>query len=322
MKAATYVAYGSSEVVQIRDVPEPVPNDDEVLLRVRAAAINPLDWRMMRGSPSAFRLLYGGLRKPKARPGRDVAGEIEAVGKSVTAFKPGDAVFGACSGACAEYACAAESRLAHKPPGASFEQAAAVPVAGLTALQGLRDFGRVGRGDTVLINGAAGGVGTFAVQIAKSFGAEVTGVCSTRNLEFVRSIGADSTVDYLAQDFTKGERDYDVLFDCVVNHRLDEYRGILRPNGVCVIVGAPKHLSTVGLLKYLVVPKLLSRSDGQRFVTFITKMNERDLPAMADLMTSGEVTPVIDCVYPLSETARAIAYVEGGHARGKVIIVP
>ncbi len=320
MKAAVYAAYGGPDVLQIRDVLDPVPSDDEVLLRVRAASINPLDWRMMRGSPPAFRLLYGGLRKPTARPGRDVAGVIAAVGKNVSRFKPGDAVFGACKGACAEYACAAESRLTRKPDNTSFEQAASVAVAALTALQGLRDVGRVGPGHKVLINGAAGGVGTFAVQLAKSFGAEVTGVCSTRNVEMVRSIGADRVVDYNKEDFTKSERDYDVLLDCVVNHALSEYRGVLRPDGTCVIVGAPKKLSTIGLLKYLVEPRLMTRSQGQKFITFIAKLNERDLPAMAGLLKSGKVTPVIDRVYPLSEIAQAVGYVEAGHARGKVVI--
>lgn len=320
MRAAGYRAYGGPDVLQLRDVPKPVPKDDEVLLRVRAASINPLDWRMMRGSPSAFRPMYGGLRKPKTGPGRDVAGEIETVGKNVTLFKPGDAVFGACIAACAEYACASESRLALKPHNASFEQAASVAVAGLTALQGLRDKGRVGPGNKVLINGAAGGVGTFAVQIAKSFGAEVTGICSTRNLELVRSIGADRVVDYTREDFTKTERDCDLLVDCVVNHALSEYRRVLGPSGICVIVGAPKRLSTIGLLKYLIVPKALSRFGDQRFITFITKMRENDLPTMAELIQSGKVTPVIDRVYPLSEIAEAIGYLEAGHARGKVVI--
>ncbi len=320
MKAAVYAGYGGPDVLQVCDVQDPVPNDDEVLLRVRAASINPLDWRMMRGTPIAFRPLYGGLRKPKTGPGRDVAGVIEAVGKNVRKLKRGDAVFGACRGACAEYACAAESRLALKPDNVTFEQAASVAVAALTALQGLRDIGHIRPGHKVLINGASGGVGTFAVQLAKSFGAEVTGVCSTRNVELVRSIGADRVVDYTTADFTKSERGYDVLLDCAVNHALSEYRRVLRPGGTCAIVGGPKKMSTIGLLKYLVVPKLMTRSEGQKFITFITRLNERDLPEMAKFLKTGKITPVIDRVYPLSEIAEAVRYVETGHARGKVVI--
>lgn len=320
MKAAVYTAYGGPEVVRIADVPSPVPKDDEVVIRVRAAALNPHDWRIMRGSPYVFRKMYGGFRAPTARPGRDVAGDVEAVGKNVSRFKPGDAVFGFCHGAIAEYACTAESRLALKPGNVSYEQAASVAVAGMTALQALRDHGKVRASQTVLINGAAGGVGTFAVQMAKAFGAEVTGVCSTRNLDFVRSIGADHAIDYAASDFTKARQRYDVIADCVGNHSLSEYSNVLAPKGACVIVGAPKKISTLKLLGYLIEPRLRSRFGDKYFVTFITKANDRDLPAIAEMIENGRVTPVIDRCYPVSETAQAIAHLEEGHARGKVVV--
>src|SRR5580700_2939319 len=245
MKAAIYTRYGPPEVVQIADVEKPVPKDDEVLIRVRAAAVNPYDWHFMRGEPYAVRIAAGGLRKPKdSRLGADVAGEIEVAGKDITQFKLGDAVFGSCKGAFAEYACASESNLALKPDNVTFEQAASVPIAGFTALQGLRrgglnKDGKVQPGQKILINGAAGGVGTFAVQIAKSFGADVTGVCSTKNVEMVRSIGANQVVDYTQEDFTKSARRYDVILDCVGNHSLSEYRQVLTPNGALVMVGGP-----------------------------------------------------------------------------------
>jgi NADPH:quinone reductase-like Zn-dependent oxidoreductase len=320
MKAAVYTAYGGPNVVQITDVPAPVPTDDDVLIRVRAAALNPHDWRIMRGSPYAFRTMYGGFRAPKARPGRDISGDIEAVGKNVERFKPGDAVFGFCHGGLAEYACTSQLRLAHKPENASYEEAACVPVAGITALQALRDHGHLRAGQAVVINGAAGGVGTFAVQMAKTLGANVSGVCSTRNVEFVRSIGADRVVDYTETDFTKADQRYDLVVDCVGNHSLAAYGNVLHPRGTCVVVGAPKELPALRLLGYLVVPKLLSRVGTRKFVTFITKANDRDLPAIAALIRERRVRPVIDSCYELRDVAQALAHLEEGHARGKVVV--
>ncbi len=303
------------------DVEKPVPRDDEVLIKVRAASVNPLDWRLMRGAPLIVCLLF---RVPKptsarpGRPGRDVAGQVEAVGRKVAQFEPGDEVFGVCQGAFAEYACASESRLVPKPANVTFEQAACVPVAGLSALQGLRDKGRIQPGQKVLINGAAGGVGTFAVQIAKSFGAAVSGVCSTRNVEMVRSAGADRVVDYTQQDFTKGEQRYDLILDCVGNHSLSALRRVLNPNGVCVMVGAPKN--PVRFLARALTAPAWSALGSRKFAFFIAKINQRDLTLIGDLMESGKVTPVIDRTYKLSETSEAIRYLEEGHARGKVII--
>ena len=318
MKAAVYSRYGPPEVVHIADIEKPVPKDDEVLIKIRAASVNPLDWRLMRGAPYLLRALPG-LRKPKIkRPGRDVAGQVEAVGRNVTEFKPGDGVFGACRGAFAEYACAPESALVSKPPNVTFEQAASVPVAGLTALQGLRDKGHIQPGQAVLINGAAGGVGTFAVQLAKSFGAEVTGVCSTRNADMVRSIGADHVIDYTQKDFTKMGQRYDLLFECVGNCSLSACRRVLNSNGICVIAGAPRELwPFVG--RALGAP-VLSRCVSQKFVTFMARVRKEDLAVLGELMAAGKLTPVIDRRYSLSEVPEAIRYLEKGHARGKVVI--
>src|SRR5438046_3578417 len=239
MKAVVYTDYGSPDVIQFRDIKKPVPNDNQVLIKVRAASINPLDWHFMEGTPYIVRALGVGLRKPKdPRLGVDMAGEVEAVGKNVTQFKPGDEVFGTGHGAAfAEYVCAGKTKLAMKPANLTFEQAAAVPIAGLTALQGLRDKGKVQPGQKVLINGASGGVGTFAVQIAKSFGADVTGVCSTRNLDMVRSLAADHVIDYTKEDFAKGDQHYDVILDNVPNHSLSECRRVLKPTGKYVMIG-------------------------------------------------------------------------------------
>jgi NADPH:quinone reductase-like Zn-dependent oxidoreductase len=259
------------------------------------------------------------------RPGRDVAGVIsegvEAVGRNVTQFKPGDEVFGACNGAFAEYACARESALASKPTNMSFEQVASVPVAGLTALQGLRDKGQIQPGQKVLINGAAGGVGTFAVQIAKAFGAEVTGVCSTRNVEMVRSIGADTVIDYTRQDFTSNGQHYDVIFDLVANHSFSEHRRGLTPKGIYIGAGVVGlHGSMIGILTSRITELVLSPFVSQKFMSYIAKLNQQDLTAIGALMAEGKVTPVIDRRYSLSEVAGAVRYLEEGHARGKVII--
>ena len=263
MKAAVYTRYGPPDVVQIVDVEMPVPQDNEVLIKVRAASLNPIDGGLMKGNPYSARILFG-LRKPKdTRPGRDVAGQVEAVGRNVTQFKPGDEVFGSCisdpqdsgaqvwihcQGAFAEYVCAPESTLVTKPDNVTFEQAASVPLATFTALQGLRDKGRIQPGQKILINGASGGVGTFAVQIAKSFGAQVTGVCSTRNVDMVRSIGADRVIDYSQEDFTKSGQRYDVIFDCVLNHSLSAYRGVLNPRGIYIGVAGSGSRWMIGLL--------------------------------------------------------------------------
>jgi NADPH:quinone reductase-like Zn-dependent oxidoreductase len=320
MKAAVCTRYGGPDVVRIEDVEEPVPGDGEVLIAVRAAAVNPLDWHLMRGKPALLRITFG-LGKPRdPRMGRDVAGRVEAVGVGVTRFKRGDAVFGLCRGAFAEYACASESALVTKPDNVTFGHAAAVPLAGFTALQGLRDKGRIRSGQSVLINGAAGGVGTFAVQIANWFGARVSGVCSTRNVDMVRSIGADRVIDYTRQDFTRGAERYDLLLDNVGNHSLSACRRVLNPNGRCVMVGGSGGLWTFlarGLKAVGASP--FSR---RRFVTFMARRNHEDLTILRELLESAKVTPVIDRRYPLSEAVEAIRYLENGHARGKVVIAP
>lgn len=301
MNAAVYAKMEFGKVLQIIDVDTPIPKDNEVLLKTRAASVNPLDWRMK-----------------SRRPGVDVAGEVIATGKSVTQFKPGDAVFGTCRGAFAEYACAFEAGLVAKPDNVTFEQAACAPVAGLTALQGLRDKGRLRAGQKVLINGAAGGVGTFAVQIAKSMGAEVTGVCSAGNVELVRSLGADMIIDYTLEDFTRTGRYYDLLLDNVGNRTFSELRRIMDPRGRCVLAGAPKQLSAAltRIAKAFVRPPFLS----QKFTFFIAKLRKDDLAVLRELMETGRVTPVIDRRYQLCDIADAIAYVERGHARAKVVV--
>src|SRR5437588_3333411 len=269
MKAAIYTSYGPPEVVRVAEVEKPVPKDDEVLIKVRAASINPLDWRLMKGEPRVIRIMAKLLKMGGGRPGVDVAGEVEAVGPNVKQFKPGDAVFGGCRGALAEYAIARESGIAMKPDSVTFEQAASVNVAGLTALQGLRDKGKIQRGSKVLINGAAGGVGTFAVQIAKWLGAEVTGVCSTRNVDMVRSIGADEAIDYTQHDFTTSNQRYDVILDCVGNHSFSECRRVLNPEGRFVMIGAPHDVSLMGLLAPMIKTILLSAFVSQKAVMFI-----------------------------------------------------
>ena len=321
MKAIVYHSYGSPDVLKCEEIEKPTPGDDEVLIKVRAASLNPLDWRIMRGVPPILRILFRMPNPSVERPGRagrDVAGQVEAVGSKVTQFKPGDDVFGACLAACAEYACASESKLAMKPANVTFEQAASVPVAALTALQGLRDLGRLQPGQTVLINGAAGGVGTFAVQIAKFFGAEVTGVCSTRNVDLVRSLGANRVIDYTQEDFTKSGQRYDLILECVGNHSLSECRRVLNPKGICVIAGAPKQIG-IFLVRALAAP-VLSWFVSQKLIMFMAKITKADLATMGELIATGKVTPVIDRRYKLNEVPDAIRYLEEGHARGKVVI--
>ena len=317
MKAITYTDFGPAEVLRLTDVDKPAPKEDQVLIRVHAVSLNPIDWRMMRGDPSFLRLFLG--RKPKGI-GRDVAGRVEAVGRKVTRLEPGDEVFGTCAGSLAEYVRAAESALAIKPPSLTFEQAACVGVAALTALQGLRDKGRLQAGKSVLINGASGGVGTFAVQIAKALGAQVTGVCSARNVEMVRSLGADQVIDYTQEDFTKSGRRWDLILDNVGNHSLSAYRRILSPKGVWVGVGAPKKFRMLEVLAGMLQSLLLTLFTSQRFVTMIAKPSHEDLAILSDLMVAGKVTPVIDRTSSFSEFRQAIAYLEQGHARGKVVI--
>jgi NADPH:quinone reductase-like Zn-dependent oxidoreductase len=324
MKAAIYTRYGPPDVVQIKDIEKPAPQDNEVLIKVRAAALNPYDWHFMRGLPYLVRIIAG-LRKPKVtRLGFDVAGAVESIGRSVTQFKPGDKVFGACSGAragaFAEYACASESALVIKPDNVTFEQAACAPMATLTALQGLRDKGHIQAGQKVLVNGAAGGVGSFAVQIAKSLGAEVTGVCSTRNVDLVRSIGADQVIDYTQQDFTKCGQRYDLIFDAVGNRSLSACRRALSPQGIFVMAGGKAGRWMIGPLARALQAGVLSRFGSQKLVGLFARASQEDLAIMRELMASGKVTPVIDRRYSLRETPDAIRYLEQGHARGKVVI--
>jgi NADPH:quinone reductase-like Zn-dependent oxidoreductase len=320
MKAIVYRCYGPPEVLQFEDVAKPTPADDEVLVRVRAAAVNPLDWHYMRGSPYIMRLASGLGAPDDSRLGVDFSGTVEAVGINVKMFKPGDSVFGGGRGAFAEYLTVREDRaLALKPANVTFEQAASVPIAAITALQALRDKGKVQPGHKVLINGASGGVGTFAVQIAKSLGAEVTGVCSTRNVDMVRSIGADHVIDYTREDYTRSGEKYDVIIDNVGNHSLLANRRVLDPDGILVIVGGSKG-NWLGPLLRPIAALILSPFVDQEFVMILAKLAQEDLALLGDLMQSGEVVPVIDRHYPLSEVPAAIRYSEEGRARGKIII--
>src|SRR5213083_273270 len=322
IKAIVHCEYGSPDVLKLEDIEKPVPNNDQLLVRVRAASVNPLDLTI-RG-PWMIRPLLG-LRKPKdTRLGVDYAGIVEAVGKNVTNFKPGDEVFGGRNGALAEYVCVlADRAVVLKPANMTFEQAASVPVAAITALQGLRDKGKIQAGQKVLINGASGGVGTFAVQIAKSFGTEVTGVCSTRKVDLVRSIGADQVIDYTKEDFTKTDQRYDLIFDLVGNHSFSGRRRVLNPNGICVMAGlggAGWHDGVGKRLAGELDAYLRSRFVSQKFVSYIAQFNKKDMTILADLMQSGKVTPVIDRTYKLSDVPEALRYLEQGHARGKVVV--
>ena len=316
MKAVVQVGYGSADVLEFKEIDKPVAADDEVLVRVHAVSLGAGDYFAMRGVPFPIRM-YVGFPKPKKDHvvGLDVAGRVEAVGKNVTRFKPGDEVFGECSGACAEYACGHEAKLAHKPRNLTFEQAAAVPTSALAALQALRDHGKVQPGQKVLINGASGGVGTFAVQIAKALGAEVTGVCSTGNVDMVRSIGADHVIDYTKEDFTQGEPRYDLILDNVASHSFADYRRVLKPGGT--LMPSSGHAG----MGYVVKAFLLSLFVRQQGRPFVSTANQDDLITLKELVEAGRVTPVIDRTYPLSETAEAFRYLDQGHARGKVVIV-
>jgi NADPH:quinone reductase-like Zn-dependent oxidoreductase len=319
VKAIVQFRYGSPDVLELQEIEKPLVGDNDVLLRVHAAALNPLDWHSMRGLPYPLRL-GNGLRKPKSHIlGMDVAGHVEAVGASISQHRPGDEVFGLCRAALAEYACAKEDQLAAKPARLTFEQAAAVPVAALTALQGLRDRGWIQPEQKVLIVGASGGVGTFAVQIARVFGADVTGVCSTRNVDLVRSLGAHQVIDYTREDFTRNGRRYDLILDMAGTHSLVECRRALTPRGSYVVVGAPSGRWLKGPDRFLKA-LLLSPFVSQRMVPFITSGKKEDLVVVKDLIESGKIAPVIDRTYSLHEAPEAIRYLEEGHVRGKVVI--
>jgi NADPH:quinone reductase-like Zn-dependent oxidoreductase len=321
MKGIVHRCYGSPDVVRYEDLPKPTPADDEVLVRVRATSVNPLDWHYLEGTPYLVRI-DGGFGKPEnPRLGVDFAGTIDAVGKNVRRFKPGDEVFGGKFGAFAEYVSVREERaIALKPGNVSFAQAASVPIAALTALQALRDKGHVKAGQKVLINGASGGVGTFAVQIAKSYGAEVTGVCSTKNVELVRSLGADHVVDYTREDFTKGAERYDLIVDNVSTHSVSDYRRVLSPNGQYVMIGSATIGNWFGWLEVPIEAWILSPFMSQKFDMMLADLNKDDLAVLGELLKSGKVTPVIDRTYKLSEAAEAIRYLEKGHTRGKVVL--
>lgn len=322
MKAIVYCDYGSPDVLRMIDIAKPVPNDNQLLVKVHAAAVNPYDWHFLRGTPYIMRLGVG-LRKPKnPRLGVDFAGTVEAVGKDVAQFKPGDEVFGGKTGAFAEYICVSEKGVALKPPKITFEQAGAVDIAGLTALQAVRDKAKAYPGQKILINGASGGVGTFAVQIAKSFGAEVTGVCSTRNIALVRSLGAAHVIDYTKEDFTKGVQRYEVILDNVGNQPLLRMRRALFPNGRYIMIGGGG-TADQGLLGPLARPlkaMVLSPFMSQKMEMMMADPTQKDMIQLADLMQAGKVTPVIDRRYKLSQVSEAIRYLEEGHARGKVVI--
>jgi NADPH:quinone reductase-like Zn-dependent oxidoreductase len=316
MKAIVY----AGGALKLEELEKPVPADDEVLVKVRAASVNPLDYHFLR-HPFLRPLMARASKAKSLRPGRDLAGQIEAVGKNVTQFKTGDEVFGACNGAFAEYACAAESAFTTKPGKVSFEQAASVPVAALTALQGFRDKAQLQPGQKVLINGAAGGVGTFAVQIAKTLGAEVTGVCSTKNVEMVRSIGADTVIDYTREDFTSNGKQYDVIFDLVANHSFAEHRRVMTPKGIYIAAGMVGLDGSISSVLKRLVPELIKwRFVSQKSVSLLAKLNRQDLSIIGALIAEGKVTPVIDRRYSLSEVPDAVRYLAKGHARGKVII--
>ena len=321
MKAIVYREYGSADVLKFEEVPQPTPADNEVLIKVRAAAVNPLDWHMMRGVPGFVRL-FAGLQKPKrTRLGGDMAGDVVSVGTAMSGLKPGDGVFGAVDGAFAEYVCAPASLVAIKPENMTYEQAAAAPIAGLTALQALRDKAKLQSGQKVLINGASGGVGTFAVQISRWMGAKVTGICSTRNVDLLREIGSESVVDYTHEDFATGDERYDVIFDLVGNRPLAEFRRVLHPTGVFIACGGGGPETSAGHLLAGMVKQLVQGwFTSQRLVGILAQRRKDDLELLSKLMASGDLVPVIDRRYPLSEVPQAIRYVEAGHARGKVVI--
>lgn len=320
-RAWQYRCYGGPDVMELVNIPKPVPADDEVLVRVHAAGTNPLDWHYLHGTPYVMRMEAGFGKPEDPALGVDFAGVVAAVGKSVTKFKPGDAVFGTRGGAFGEYVLVHENRnIVAKPSNLSFVQAAAVPIAAITALQALRDKGKVHAGQKVLVNGASGGVGTFAVQLAKNFGAEVTGVCSGRNMELVRSIGADHVVDYTQTDFTQGDVKYDVIIDTVGSHSFSEYRRAMNREGVLVIVGGPNDGKWLGPMTVVAKAPIYSKFVSQKFEFFLARVTPDDLDYLRGLLESGAVKVVIDRTYEFSEVPQAIRYLETGRARGKVVI--
>jgi NADPH:quinone reductase-like Zn-dependent oxidoreductase len=320
MKAIVRDQYGSPDVLRLEEIAQPVVQDHDVLVRVRAASVNVANWMALRGRPYAVRAAYGGFRRPKNRVlGKDVAGTVAAVGRSVQRLQESDEVFGLCGGAFAEYVRVAEDALVRKPIGLTFEQAAAVPLAAATALRNLRDIGEIRPGHRVLINGASGGVGSFAIQIAKWLGAEVTGVCSTRNMDLIRSIGADHVIDYTQEDFTRHDRLYDVIFDNVMNHSLSECRHALKPEGTLILNNGTAGGPWIGPLGRMAVALLQSRFIRQR-VRLAALPNKADMVLLKERIEAGDLTPVVDRTYPLAETPQALRYLGRGHARGKVVI--
>ena len=318
MKAVVYTEYGSPDVLQLKEVEKPNPKDDEVLIRIHAAAANPLDWHNLRASPFFVRFSEGLLKPKHIVLGADIAGRVEAVGREVTQFKVGDEVFGDVgAGGFAEYVCSAENQIAHKPANVSFEEAAAIPVAALTALQGLRDHGQLRAGQKVLINGASGGVGTYAVQLAKVFGAEVTGVCSTRNLGLVRSLGADQVIDYTKADFTRSGRRYNLILDAVGNLSAAAYKRALTPEGKAVVAG---FTTLPRMVQVVLLGSIASRTSDRKIATMLAAVKQEDLVYLARLLEQGQVKSVIDRCYPLADAPEALRYLETGRARGKVVI--
>ncbi len=320
MKAIVYTEYGSPDVLQLKDVEKPTPKDDEVLIKVHAASVNAADLHLLRADPFLVRLSSGLLKPKNEILGADIAGRVEAVGRNVKQFKPGDEVFGDISGCgwggFAEYVCARENALVLKPANSSFEEAAAVPMAAVTALQGLRGKGQIQSGQKVLINGASGGVGTFAVQIAKSFGAEVTAVCSTGNLDRMRSIGADHVIDYTQEDFTQNGHRYDLILAANGYHPISDYKRVLTPKGTYVMTGG----SMAQMSQAMLQGPWISMSGSQKMGNLLAKPNNADLAFMKELLEAGKVKPVIDRRYPLAEVPEALRYLEEGHAQGKVVI--
>ena len=318
MKAVVYEKYGSPDVIQLKDVEKPTPKDDEVLIKIHAASVNAYDWHFLTADIFLIRLMGGGLLKPKnTRLGADMAGRIESAGKNVKQFQPGDEVFGMVKGSFAEYICAPESALALKPVNTSFGEAAAIPMAAITALQGLRDVGQIQAGQKVLINGASGGVGTFAVQIAKSFGAEVTAVCSTRNLEQARSIGADHVIDYTKEDFTQNGQQYDLVFAANGYHSLTAYKRALTPKGIYIMAGG----SMAQMFQSMLFGSMMSETGGRKMTGVSAKRNQKDLVFIKQLFEAGKIKSVIDKQFSLKESAEALRYLGKGHARGKVVIL-
>jgi len=319
MKAIVYTQYGPPDVLHVQEVEKPTPNDNQILVQVHAVSLNPAEAHMMSGMLMARILGGNGLLKPKNTiPGADFSGRVEAVGKNVTQFRPGDEVFGRRgSSGFAEYVCVTENPIALKPANMTFEQAAAVPVAGITALQSLRDDGKIQPGQNVLINGASGGVGTFSVQVAKAFGADVAGVCSTKNLNLVRSLGADRVIDYTREDFTRNGQRYDLIIDNVGNHPVSDYVRALNPKGICVVVG----YTSMGLvLQYMLLGRLISRFESKKIGSMLAHIRQNDLVVLKELMETGKVVPVVDKCYPLSQVPEAYRYLKTRHAPGKIVV--